>query len=100
MMRSIMTLFAILLAARVAAGQSWVRPAENQRCPSKWGAGAERGSGNLRKPERVLRAAKLFRTGEGIELAQVTDPAKMTFFPGRQLRILTERTNVLPQSNC
>ena len=99
MMRSIMTLFAILLAARVAAGQSWVPPAENQRCPSKWGAGDERGSGNLMKPEQVLKAAKLIRTGEVIELGQVLDPANMPFFPGRQLNILTKRTNVLPQSN-
>src|SRR2546426_9429483 len=98
-MRSIMTLFAILLAARVAAGQSWVPPAENQRCPSKWGAGDERGSGNLMKPEQVLKAVKLIRTGEVIELAQVLDPATMAFFPGRQLSILTKRTNVLPQSN-
>src|SRR5207247_10405465 len=99
MMRSIMTLFAILLAARVAAGQSWVPPAENQRCPSKWGAGDERGSGNLMKPEEVLKAAKLIRAGEVIELGQVLDPATMPFFPGRQLSILTKRTNVLPQSN-
>src|SRR5438094_5520873 len=98
-MRSIMTLFAILLAARVAAGQSWVPPAENQRCPSKWGTGDERGSGNLMKPEQVLKAAKLIRTGEVIELGQVLDPEKMPFFPGRQLSILTKRTNVLPQSN-
>src|SRR5213596_1098243 len=99
MMRSIMTLFAILLAARVAAGQSWVPPAENQRCPSKWGAGDKRGSGNLMKPEQVLKAAKLIRTGEVIELGQVLDPEKMPFFPGRSLSILTKRTNVLPQSN-
>src|SRR5438105_8569547 len=99
MMRSIMTLFAILLAARAAAGQSWVPPSEAQRCPSKWGAGDERGSGNLMKPEQVLKAAKLIRTGEVIELGQVLDPEKMPFFPGRQLSILTKRTNVLPQSN-
>ena len=98
-MRSIMTLFAILLAARVAAGQSWVPPAENQRCPSKWGTGDERGSGNLMKPEQVLKAAKLIRTGEVIELGQVLDPEKMPFFPGRSLSIMTKRTNVLPQSN-
>src|SRR6266487_2152400 len=83
MMRSIMTLFAILLAARVAAGQSWVPPAENQRCPSKWGTGDERGSGNLMKPEQVLKAAKLIRTGEVIELGHVLFPGKMPFCPGR-----------------
>src|SRR5437879_13629536 len=99
MMRSIMTLFAILLAARIAAGQSWVPPAESQRCPSKWGASDERGPGNLMKPEQVLKAAKLIGTGEVIELGQVLDPATMPFFPGRQLSMLTKRTNVLPQSN-
>src|SRR5947209_10857646 len=100
MMRSLITtVVPLLLVARVAAAQSWTPPAENQRCPSKWGAGDERGSGNLMKPEQVLKAAKLIRTGEVIELGQVLDPAAMPFFPGRQLSILTKRTNVLPQSN-
>src|SRR5262245_2447547 len=89
----------LLLAACIATAQSWTPPAENQRCPSKWGAGDERGSGNLMKPEQVLKAAKLIRTGEVIELGQVLDPGTMPFFPGRQLSILTKRTNVLPQSN-
>jgi len=92
-------LFAILLVAPRAAAQSWTPPAESQRCPSKWGAGDERGSGNLMKPEQVLKATKLIRSGEVIELGQVLDPDKMPFFPGRQLSILTKRTNVLPQSN-
>jgi len=100
MMRSIITPFIpLLLVARVATGQSWIPPAESQRCPSKWGGGDERGSGNLMKPEEVLKAAKLIRTGEVLELGQVLDPATMPFFPGRQLSILTKRTNVLPQSN-
>jgi len=96
---TIMMFFPILLTARVATAQSWTPPSESQRCPSKWGAGDERGSGNLMKPEQVLKAAKLIRTGEVIELGQVLDPANMPFFPGRQLSILTKRTNVLPQSN-
>src|SRR2546428_12462458 len=99
-MRSMLTiLFAILLVAPAAAGQSWTPPAESQRCPSKWRAGDERGSGSLMKPEQVLKAAKLIRSGEVIELGQVLDPEKMPYFPGRQLSILTKRTNVLPQSN-
>src|SRR5436189_5537305 len=99
-------LLAVVLAAvfgltwvPAAAAQSWSVPSESQRCPSKWGAGDERGSGNMMKPEAVLKAAKLIRTGEVIELGQVLDPATMPFFPGRQLSILTKRTNVLPQSN-
>ena len=99
-MRPVMTLlFSLLLVANVASAQSWNPPAESQRCPSKWGATDERGSGNLMKPDQVLKAAKLIRTGEVIELGQVLDPATMAFFPGRQLSILTKRTNVLPQSN-
>ncbi len=92
-------LFLPLFVAHAAAAQSWTPPPENQRCPSKWGAGDERGSGNLMKPEQVLKATKLIRTGEIIELGQVLDPEKMPYFPGRQLSILTKRTNVLPQSN-
>jgi kynurenine formamidase len=88
-----------MLIAHVASGQSWAPPADSQRCPSKWGAGDERGAANLIKPEQVLKAAKLIRTGEIIELGQVLDPAAMPFFPGRQLSILTKRTNVPPQSN-
>jgi kynurenine formamidase len=100
MWRSMITiLFPILLTTQVATAQSWTPPSEGQRCPSKWGAGDERGSGNLMKPEQALKAAKLIRTGEVIELGQVLDPANMPFFPGRQLSILTKRTNVLPQSN-
>jgi len=99
-MQPVITLLVFLLfAANVASAQSWNPPAESQRCPSKWGANDERGSGNLMKPEQVLKAAKLIRTGEVIELGQVLDPATMAFFPGRQLSILTKRTNVLPQSN-
>jgi kynurenine formamidase len=98
-MKPLMTLLVLLFVANVASAQSWNPPAESQRCPSKWGATDERGSGNLMKPEQVLKAAKLIRTGEVIELGQVLDPATMAFFPGRQLSILTKRTNVLPQSN-
>jgi len=98
-MKPLMSLLVLLFVANVASAQSWTPPAESQRCPSKWGATDERGSGNLMKPEQVLKAAKLIRTGEVIELGQVLDPATMAFFPGRQLSILTKRTNVLPQSN-
>ena len=94
MRRLIITVFfLILLGARVVSAQSWTPPSESQRCPSKWGAGDERGSGNLMKPEQVLKAAKLIRVGEVIELGEVLDPANMPFFPGRQLSILTKRTN-------
>jgi kynurenine formamidase len=44
--------------------QSWEMPTDAQRCPSKWGAKDEVGSGNLMKPETALKAAKLIHTGE------------------------------------
>jgi kynurenine formamidase len=48
--------------------QSWQMPTDAERCPSKWGPKDELGSGNLMKPETVLRAAKLIRTGEVFQL--------------------------------
>src|SRR5207244_12347769 len=61
-MQQIAITFAALLIGTVAAqGQapSWTVPPESQRCPSKWGAGDERGSGNHMKPQTVLNAVKL-----------------------------------------
>ena len=45
------------LTCAPAHAQSWSVPPESQRCPSKWGAGDERGSGNHMKPAAVLEAA-------------------------------------------
>jgi kynurenine formamidase len=94
-------LFVFPFCAGFLIGQTptWRPPTDAERCPSKWGAGDQRGSGNLMTPQTVLKAAKLIKTGEVIELGQVLDPTVMPFFPGRQLTILTKRTNVLPQSN-
>jgi hypothetical protein len=41
---------AMLVAGTAALSQapSWTPPPENARCPSKWGAGDERGSANHR----------------------------------------------------
>ena len=47
---------ALAMAAATATAQGWRPPAENERCPSKWGAGDERGAANHMKPETVLRA--------------------------------------------
>ena len=57
--------------AGAAHPQSWTPPSEAERCPTKWGAGDERGAANHMGPETVLRAARLIRTGEVIELAHV-----------------------------
>ena len=59
------------LSCLPAQAQTWTVPAESQRCPSKWGAGDERGSGNHMKPATVMRAVQLIKTGEVIEIAHV-----------------------------
>ena len=51
-------------AGAAMRAQSWEMPSDAQRCPSKWGAKDEVGSGNLMKPEMALKAAKLIHTGE------------------------------------
>src|SRR6266403_1793173 len=85
-------------APLVAQAQSWSPPADEQRCPSKWGAGDQRGSANHAKPENVLRAARLIRTGEVIELAHVLAP-DMPLSGARQYNSHTKRTCMNPQSN-
>jgi kynurenine formamidase len=49
-------------------------------------------------PESVLRAARLIRTGEVIELGQVLS-ASMPLNPGRRFQVDTKRTNMNPQPN-
>ena len=58
--------FALLfgLAGAALRAQSWEMPSDAQRCPSKWGAKDEVGSGNLMTPAMALNAAKLIHTGE------------------------------------
>ena len=61
-MRTVSVLFtaaAIAVTASSSRAQTWQMPPDDQRCPSKWGAGDQRGSGNMMKPETVLRAARL-----------------------------------------
>ena len=65
------TLLILLVMASAASAQGWQPPADSQRCPSKWGAGDQRGAGNHMKPETVLRAARLIKTGEVFELGRV-----------------------------
>jgi kynurenine formamidase len=77
---------------------SWRPPTDAQRCPSKWGAGDQRGAGNHMKPETVLRAARLIRTGQVIELGQVLSQA-MPLQATRQFLVHTKRTTMNPESN-
>src|SRR5215475_1078186 len=78
--------------------QTWRPPADNQRCPSKWGAGDERGAGNHMKPATVLRAAQLIKTGEAIELGHELSSA-MPLQATRQYNVHTKRTFMNQQSN-
>jgi kynurenine formamidase len=82
---------AALIAAAAATAQtpSWVPPAESARCPSKWGAGDQRGAGNHMKPATVLNAAKMIRTGEVIELGRVLNES-MPLSAGRHFDLLTK----------
>ena len=86
------------LTCAPALAQSWGVPPESQRCPSKWGAGDERGSGNHMKPASVLRATQLIKTGEVIEIAHVLND-KMPFFGTRRFDVHVKRTFMNPQSN-
>ena len=86
------------LLADPAAAQSWKPPADSQRCPSKWGAGDERGSGNHMKPETVLRAARLIKSGEVFELGRVLTEG-MPLSAGRRFEIITKRSRQDPGTN-
>lgn len=85
-------------ASGVVMAQGWRPPAESQRCPSKWGAGDERGAANHMKPETVLRATKLIRTGEVIELGHVLEPG-MAISATRVFNLITKRSAQTPGVN-
>ena len=91
--------FALTLGfANSLPAQTWRPPADAQRCPSKWGAGDERGAANHMKPATVLRAAQLIKTGETIELAHLLAPGMP--IPGtRQFNVHTKRTFMNQPSN-
>ena len=82
---------AALAQTQSATGPSWSPPPESQRCPSRWGAGDERGSLNHMKPATVLEAMKLVRTGEVIELGHVLGQT-MPFFGTRRFDVHAKRT--------
>lgn len=87
------TMLATLLLTGVTAAQtpSWLPPADSARCPSKWGAGDERGSANHMKPQSVLNATKLIKTGEVIELSYPLN-AQMPLAAGRVFDMQVKRT--------
>jgi kynurenine formamidase len=88
----------LLLCPSLAHSQSWTPPPDSQRCPSKWGAADQRGSGNHMKPETVLRATRLIRTGEVFELGRVLK-TDMPFSSGRRFEMEVKRTNMNAGSN-
>jgi hypothetical protein len=88
----------LVFSAAYAQAPSWTVPEESQRCPSKWGAADERGSGNHQKPAAVMNAAKLIKTGEVIELAHVLGPS-MAFSGPRRFDVHTKRTFMNQFSN-
>jgi len=87
-----------ILAIAAVLAQTWKVPTDNERCPSKWGAGDERGSANHMGAGSVLRARELIHTGEVIELAHVLN-STMPLFGTRRFDLHTKRTTMNPQSN-
>jgi kynurenine formamidase len=98
MRRTIVLLLTFGIMASTARAQSWRPPADDKRCPSKWGAGDQRGAGNHMKPETVLRATKLIRAGEVFELGRVLT-ATMPLFGTRRFELHTKRTVMNPGAN-
>jgi kynurenine formamidase len=90
-MRPIIVMAVLLGVSGPLHAQSWRPPSDDQRCPSKWGAGDERGAGNHMKPETVLRAARLIRAGEVFELGRVLS-GSMPFSGPRRFELHTKRT--------
>ena len=82
---------AVSASVLAQAQPTWLPPAEKDRCPSKWGAGDERGSGNHQKAAAVMKAAGMIKTGEVIELAHVLND-KMPFFGTRRFDVHVKRT--------
>ena len=77
---------------------SWEPPPPEVRCPSKWGAADQRGSGNLMSPKTVLRAARLIKTGEVFELGYELS-SEIPFFGNRRFDVFVKRTNPTPGTN-
>ena len=99
MNRMVTTLLLAVAAAPLSAAhaQTWSPPSEAERCPSKWGAGDERGSANHMGPESVLRATRLIQQGQVIELGHVLHAGMP--LGNRQFDLYTKPTFMNPQSN-
>ena len=95
-----LALSTFLLGTLAANAQtpSWLPPPDNERCPSKWGAGDERGAANHVKAQSVLNALKLVKTGEMIELAHVLN-ANMPFSGTRRFDVHVKVPSPVPGAN-
>lgn len=98
----LLTTFALCLyiGGVTAQAQSWKMPPDNQRCPSKWGAGDQRGAANWMKPDTILRGAKLIKTGELFELGWPLspDPKETYTNEGRMFKIYTKPFKPVPNN--
>jgi kynurenine formamidase len=88
----------VMIGSESTSYAQWRPPSDQERCPSKWGAGDQRGSANHMKPETVLRATRLIRTGEVIELGRVLSQS-MPLQATRTFQVHTKRTTVNPGAN-
>jgi kynurenine formamidase len=90
----------LALAATSLHAQTWQMPPDNQRCPSKYGADDQRGAANMMKPETVLQAIKLIKTGEVFELGAILspDPKESFINAGRQFSIYTKANRPIPNA--
>jgi kynurenine formamidase len=95
---TVMAAMLVVSGPALAQAPSWSPPPESARCPSKWGATDERGSANHMKPQTVLNAVKLIKTGEVIELGHVLND-KMPFFGTRRFDVHIKRTFLNQFSN-
>jgi len=68
MSRVIAIALVVGLGGAALPAQSWQMPTDAERCPSKWGAKDELGSGNLMKRKWRFVRQKLIHTGEVFQL--------------------------------
>ena len=85
-MRVILTLTAEHSScARRRFAQTWQPPADGQRCPSKWGDGDQRGSGQSHGARGRAQSGAAHQEGEVFELGRVLSES-MPLQRGRRLR--------------
>jgi kynurenine formamidase len=98
MMAAFAACLILAFASAAARAQSWQPPTDAERCPSPWGADDERGAANRMLPDVVLRAARLIRTGEVIEMGYPLHPG-MPFYGDRVYNQQVKRTRWSTASN-